>query len=94
MATDQDKMIDAAISTLIDHAEGSYRGDLGDIEQEIDDYLAALRRDRETLRKIREVVEYKGLHGGSMSFYATSCVNRFEEIQRLVREQEKEKGDG
>lgn len=44
MATDQDKVIDAAISTLIDHAEGSYRGDLGDIEQEIDDYLAELRR--------------------------------------------------
>lgn len=92
MATDQDKVIDAAISTLIDHAEGSYRGDLGDIEQEIDDYLAALRRDRETLRKIREVVNRPTVSQDNLSVYAMWCTALFEVIQRLVRE-EQEKGD-
>ena len=85
MATDQDKVIDAAISTLIDHAEGSYRGDLGDIEQEIDDYLAALRRDRETLRKVLEVVERRGSYSNFDS--GPNARSRFEEIERLVREE-------
>ena len=85
MATDQDKVIDAAISTLIEHAEGSYRGDLGDIEQEIDEYLAALRRDRETLLKIREVVERRGDH--SDFNFKSNARSRFEEIERLVREE-------
>ena len=85
MATDQDKVIDAAISTLIEHAEGSYRGDLGDIEQEIDEYLAALRRDRETLLKIREVVERRGDY--SDFNFKSNARSRFEEIERLVREE-------
>ena len=52
--------------------------------------LAALRRDRETLRKVMDVVERRDAHPD----YRVYCVSRFREIQRLVREQEKEKANG
>lgn len=55
--------------------------------------LADLRRDRETLRKIREVVNRPTVSQDNLSVYSMWCTALFEEIQQLVREQEQEKGD-
>ena len=61
-----------------------------DIQERALDELAALRRDRETLRKVMDVVERRGSYSNFDS--GPHARSRFEEIERLVR-QEQEKGN-